>query len=419
MNLTIHRGSHEIGGSCIELSTENSRLLIDAGSPLPQEGDSGKKEEMPDSLRVSLAQPYPQLNGILISHAHQDHYGILDKLPSDIPVYSSKGTDILMKATIGSDRKDPSYRETIIFEKRKLFRLGEFIITPYPVDHSAMDAYSFLIQAEGKNIFYTGDFREHGRKPGLLESTLHKLPKIDAVLMEGTMVGQEREGGIIPESELELKITDSIRQTEGTVFVTLSSQNIDRIVTVFKACKKNGRFMVIDQYTAEILDNLKEVSTNIPNRSWKEVKVCYPEALCDWIKNNGRDDINKRHRKDEKPWEYFSQNASNIVMIARPSCVTEIKKYFDLSKAKWIYSMWQGYIKKDKKMAALADLFKNSGTAFEYLHTSGHAGIETLKKVADRLKPKMVIPVHTQSPQMYKDFFQNVRVAYDGKAIQI
>lgn len=419
MILTIHRGSHEIGGSCVELSTKNSRLLIDAGSPLPQKNDFQNKEEMPESLKVSLKRPQPTFEGILISHAHQDHYGILDKLPSDIPVYLSKGTDILIKATIRSNRKNLSQREAVIFNKNECFSIGDFSITPYLVDHSAMDAYSFLIQADDKNIFYTGDFREHGRKPYLLEETLLKLPKIDAVLMEGTMVGQERDADIISEDDLKLKFIDSIKQTKGTVFVTLSSQNIDRIVTVFKACRENRRFLVIDHYTAEILDKLQAVSTNIPNSSWKYVKVCCPGALCNWLNKQGGNDINKRYQQYKNSLEYLSQKPSEIVMLARPSSIDEIKKYFDLAQSKWIYSMWKGYIEKDNKMAKLADLFENGGTAFEYLHTSGHAGIETLRKVADRLKPKMVIPVHTQSPKMYKDFFQNVRVASDGEVIQI
>jgi len=37
MKLTIHCGTHEIGGTCVELSTKNTRLLIDIGLPLVDE----------------------------------------------------------------------------------------------------------------------------------------------------------------------------------------------------------------------------------------------------------------------------------------------------------------------------------------------------------------------------------------------
>ena len=42
--------------------------------------------------------------------------------------------------------------------------IGPFVITPYLVDHSAFDAYSLLVEAGGRRLFYSGDFRAHGRK---------------------------------------------------------------------------------------------------------------------------------------------------------------------------------------------------------------------------------------------------------------
>lgn len=37
MKLTIHRGTHEIGGSCIELEAKNTRIVLDIGMPLVDE----------------------------------------------------------------------------------------------------------------------------------------------------------------------------------------------------------------------------------------------------------------------------------------------------------------------------------------------------------------------------------------------
>ena len=49
------------------------------------------------------------------------------------------------------------------FKAWQPFTFGEFTITPYLVDHSATDAYAFLIEAEGKRLFYSGDLRSHVR----------------------------------------------------------------------------------------------------------------------------------------------------------------------------------------------------------------------------------------------------------------
>ena len=50
------------------------------------------------------------------------------------------------------------------FESGKSFWIGDIEITPYLMDHSAFDAYAFIIKSNGKSLFYSGDFRIHGRK---------------------------------------------------------------------------------------------------------------------------------------------------------------------------------------------------------------------------------------------------------------
>lgn len=421
MKLTIHRGTHEIGGTCVEISANNSRMIIDVGLPLPDYENLKAIKNIPDSLTPSLTQKHPPIKGILISHAHLDHYGLLSDLSSEIPIYASKGTAILMKATLELSGKIKLWRQPVIFENQKPFEIGDFVVTPCLMDHSAFDSYAFLIRAEGKNIFYSGDFREHGRKPNLLHRLLSKLPQLDYLLLEGTMVGQKRESEFLSESELENRFIKSIKATEGIVFVTVSSQNIDRLVTIFRACKRSGRSLIIDPYTSEILDRIKEVSNKLPHPSWLQIHVCYPKYLCEWLKRNGNEKVVSRHRIYGKSWKYFSENASRMVMLIKPHMFKQINKYFDLNKSRWIYSMWSGYLERDKKMSRFSNEMKESGAIFEYLHTSGHANINTLEKVVTSLKPKVVIPIHTFYPERYEGLFGGTIVSkvLDGVEISI
>lgn len=426
MNLTIHRGSHEIGGSCVELASENSRIIIDTGLPLSVTGNEDYKALIPATLFDSLELPHPPLGGILISHPHQDHYGLLEHIKPNIPLYAGSAASELIKLTYVMQGKHNLFSQPITFKPEESFKLGDFTITPYLVDHSGFDSYAFLIECDGKKVFYSGDFREHGRKGKLFKLLKYKLPRIDMLLLEGTMVGQER-NDILSETQLEERFEKSIKKTEGIVFVTLSSQNIDRIVTIFRACKKSGRNMIIDPYTAEILDKLKNhyilqrKKCNIPHPSWPEIHVCFPKELCEWMKRNGNKQIVQRYNKYGKRWEYFSKNASKFVMFVRPSATEELinKNYFDLSKARWIYSLWEGYIEKDPKTAKFASQLKNRGVTFEHLHTSGHADVATLKELVDITKPKKIIPIHTTNPYLYKNLFPNVVEASDGIPIDI
>ena len=101
MKLTILRGTKEIGGSCVELSTANSRILIDFGMPLV---NKDRERFVPDILKGKSVEELkklsilPRIDGlyngekklidaILISHSHLDHYGFLSYVHPDIPIY--------------------------------------------------------------------------------------------------------------------------------------------------------------------------------------------------------------------------------------------------------------------------------------------------------------------------------------------
>ncbi len=107
MDLTIHRGTKEIGGSCIEIRSGSHRIIVDIGTPLT-ESDGGEidKEKLvlpsiengilPDIDGLYKDQE-PTVDAVIISHAHIDHYGLLNHVHPSIPVYLSKGSHELIK----------------------------------------------------------------------------------------------------------------------------------------------------------------------------------------------------------------------------------------------------------------------------------------------------------------------------------
>src|SRR6056297_2762837 len=105
MNLTIHRGTNEIGGTCIELNSGNSRILLDFGMPLVTKSGEGfdfkpyknlpaeelvKKGVLPDAQGAYDSNP--EIDGLLISHPHADHFGLMQYLDQKIPVWLGKAT---------------------------------------------------------------------------------------------------------------------------------------------------------------------------------------------------------------------------------------------------------------------------------------------------------------------------------------
>jgi len=418
MQITIHRGSHQVGGSCVELTCQDTAILIEVGLPLDCDLSDDPKSFLPQPLFKEIEESNKKLHAVILSHAHLDHYGLAGMLPKGFPVYCGKASAELMAITgqISPEKKRPL--ELQFFKAWKQFQVGAFSITPYLMDHSAFDAYGFLVSAGGKCLFYTGDFRGHGRKAKLLDRLVQHPKQVNALVMEGTLIGERTNELSISEFDLENRFVNIIEETPGIVLVTASSQNIDRIVTVFKAAVQTGRKLIIDFYTAEILERLKTFA-KLPQASWANIRVCYPQLLGRWFEKLGLDDILARHRKNGIRWTRIREDEANAVMLIRSGFLYDIKKFLSLENATWIYSLWPGYFERSEPLRNLKSYFEGKSVRYEYLHTSGHATLEDLKKLVDAMTPEVVIPIHSFHPEKFRDYFPNVRLVDDGEKVSL
>jgi ribonuclease J len=273
MKIVLHKGSHEIGGTCIQLTAGKTSILLDAGLPLSAESQAV------DMAKLSV-------DAVLISHSHKDHYGMMTRLPLQTPVYIGKLGKSFIDATkifLGEDIQEREYRH---FQAWKSFQIGDFTITPYLMDHSAADAYAFLIEAEGKRPFYSGDLRSHGRKAILFENLVKRpIRDIDLLFLEGTML--HRNNDLFPdETAVENTIFQTIRQQKNISFLLSSSQNIDRIVSAYRACIRAHKLLVIDIYTAWGLEQLRQVSQSTPTMDRPEIRVFASHRYNERLKAN-------------------------------------------------------------------------------------------------------------------------------------
>ena len=406
MKIIIHRGANEIGGTCIQLSTDNTTILLDLGLPLSK-----------DSKLVDVSTLKP--DAVLISHPHKDHFGLIDMLDSEIPVFIGELGKNLIDATrmlIGSKLHTNNFH---YFKSWEPFTIGDFEVTPYLVDHSAVDAYCFLIEAEGKRVFYSGDFRAHGRKSVLFDNIIKNPPKnIDLLFMEGTMM-QRNNDEFPTEVDVEQKIYETIKKQENITFIISSSQNIDRIVSAYRACKRAGKTLVIDIYTAWVLEQIKIVTTNVPAMEWEHIKV-YATHLQDDILVNNPDffgDFRKRVYKYRVHKELYS-TPEKYVFFTRSSFFRDINRFKGSIPVNLIYSQWLGYLSCSSKeytgAEEIAAYRKDPQVNFTYAHTSGHATVEDLQKFAEALNPKTLVPVHTEFSSSFILNFNNVIQKSDG-----
>ena len=428
MNVIIHKGSHEIGGSCVELAVNDTRIILDVGMPLVNpdgsefnmreyDGLSGEglfdKKVLPQ-VEGLYAWQKPSVDAVLISHAHMDHYGFLKYKHPDIPVYMSEGTHRLLEisALFSGAAKPPNKYECFTWPSR--FKIGAFTITPHLVDHSSFSSFAFEIEAEGKRVFYSGDFRTHGYISKALKILYKNVqPGVDALIMEGTMLGRSDESSQT-EAQLSIEATEICKQTDKAVFIYQAGQNISRAVSFFKAAKRSHRLFIPDVYTAYVLDELSHCpgGKKIPypgKPGFEDVRVWYPNKITRLLDNKGHIGIAHRYQSQKMTKELMAADLSKVMLFVRPGMEKDLKKLEKLSGSlagsTLIYSLWEGYKTKGRTKDFL-ETIDSMGIKIKTLHTSGHADIPSLQHMVNTLKPKKLIPIHTFNPEEYARIFE-------------
>ncbi|OGX26173.1 MAG: hypothetical protein A2Y03_06520 [Omnitrophica WOR_2 bacterium GWF2_38_59] len=427
MKVIIHRGTKEIGGSCVELKTDKTRILIDFGMPLvdvnqePFDSKSilGKTIEELKKLKILpdikglYKDEEKNIDAVLISHAHLDHYGLLKYVNPNIPIYMSEGAKQMIEASdVFIPNKVGKINSRVIAKYQKT-AIGDLEVTPYLVDHSAFDALAFLIEAEEKKLFYSGDFRAHGRKSVLFEKIISDPPRnIDVLLMEGSMLGRG-EQIYKDETAVEEVIEGILRQKKNIAFLFASSQNIDRLVSAYRACLRTDSIFVIDIYTAFVLNEIGNISTRIPQFSWKNIRVKYFKSHADSLAETDHKELLYIFNKKKIELEEISEKRRKILMLMRHNSLfpVVIKKIDNIKEAVIIYSMWQGYLTHE-----FEEYCRKKEIEIKQVHTSGHATIEALKAFSDAINPKTLIPIHTFNKNEYLSLFKNVTVLNDGES---
>ena len=410
MKIRIHRGTEQIGGTCIEVESAGSRIVLDVGLPLDAPGDD-HETLLPDVSGFRNADD--SLLGVLLSHPHLDHFGLAKLIRPEVPVYIGEDANNVLTAASRYVPNGQSFLNPRFLRHETPVEIGPFRVTPYLVDHSAFDAYSLLVEADGKRVFYTGDFRAHGRKSVLFERMVRRPPPdIDVLLMEGTTIGRPgSDKGFPSEDDLEDEFADAFRKTEGLHFVWTSIHNIDRIVTIFRAAKKTGRSLVINLYAAVVLDATGRYT--IPKSCWDGVKFYVPY----WerrriLKEKLFDDLG-RHKTNRVYKEDLTSLRGRAVMLFSPSMLRDFGVQDALEGAQFTYSMWSGYLKEERCKRVMRWL-KENDIPWQTIHTSGHASVADLRRFAAALAPRQLVPIHTFEGDRYPELFDNVVRHRDG-----
>lgn len=422
-HITIYRGSHQIGGCVTEFQTQNNRIVIDFGSNLP---DNKADDVKNDEELVRIVFDGRPCDGVLFTHYHGDHIGMYKKIPKEVPCYigsTAKKIHEILTEKLDScpqmlHKGLPRVQEMKVYSPGSTLLFGDIKVTPFVVDHSALDAYMFLIEIDGKKILFTGDFREHGiagERDTLGKMLRTYIGEIDILITEGTMLSRRDEAKWNPiqtEEDLGRRARELFKENKESV-ILVSSTNLDSIMEFYHALPWGMNF-VCDAYQAKLM-----------LAAMKDKGKYYRKYRPEMIHGKSRqlciiDNLEGLGAKENCCKADFSiLKNKGFTMLARENKPRFAELMADFSDPLIIYSKWSGYLKGKHADPRILKFIGNH--RMEKVHTSGHASVETIEKLIRMTNPKMIIPMHTECAdefgkiEAFVPYHDRVRVLSDGE----
>jgi ribonuclease J len=413
MNITIHRGSNQIGGGVTEYEQDGWKLFVDYGEQLPGAPPSGELEV--EGLTCGdLAQ-----SALLITHYHGDHIGRIDMIPEEVPIYIGKTSlDVVQKLEDKLSRAkslpDVAEHATCVHQRllkahtfmpREVIVFGPFKIMPFTVDHSAFDAYAFKIEAGGVSVFHTGDFRTHGPRSGKFDEAIAKyVGEVNYVVCEATNV-MRHQVACQSEYDLQMAFERQFRQHKINL-VYVSSTNIDRLFSLYHAAKRANRKFYVDTYQKSVMDAVVD-SKGV----WSKSPMYQYES---------EEPVELMRTGDEftytDKFDHFLRSCGGVFAVRATPRFNHLIAKLPHEQLQIYLSMWKGYVKKGP--AYHDNLALAVGLDYIYAHTSGHCDMESLDHLLCMLNPHVVIPIHTDAPDEFEKLFgvkYNVKRLRDGE----
>ncbi len=366
VNVKLYRGAKQIGGVCTEISTDNTRLLFDVGAPLEGEGD----QALLDIEGVTTGNL--NCDGIFLTHYHGDHIGEIDFVDAKIPVYMEKYAKRILEAQQEHKKiiGEAVWADTVIeIEVGVPVQIKDFTITALASDHSATNSVMYLIEANGKRILLTGDYRLHGFYKDKVENTLKNIGHIDLMITEGTNLTRANtsDSRKYDEDWVESVFKNALKKYKY-VFLLVSSSQLDRIAS-FSRCVPEGKYMLVDRYQHDLI----QIYDSERDERLKSNKVLY---IGDYVMGK-------------------AENAGfGMAIRGNYYFPLIVKDYFEKHRDDTclIYSMWSGYIDKYSEVKKLVEY---AGENVFTAHVSGHATKEDMEDVIKMISPDKLIVHHT------------------------
>ncbi len=480
----------EIGGNKILVEYDDRRWLLDFGTRFAETGRYFDEFLQPRSavglrdylhlglvpplegiLRDDLALPDPRLweryrthplyrridhlDGVLLSHAHQDHNGCLGFLRREIPVYTGLMTALLgkgmqdlasggpeasysyiapkqltadgtLKAETGRKQGRPHYicesdpaivaaldglrsffadhpgkRTTFEPAPLEVAPLGELGLRFFRVDHSIPGSGAFAIHTPAGWVGYTGDLRLHGHSRQRTERFARELGALRPAILivEGTSLSDRK---ATEEPEVHAAALEVVRREPGLVVADFSPRNIERLRTFRDIAREVGRQLVVTAKDAYLLERMNVIDPAIPRPDEDPLAILRTPrvTLAAW---EGRVLDDYDHALIDAT--AIGRNPGGFILCLSYWDITHLID-IEPDGGTYIYSASEAYSEEQRidqeRLRSWLELFRLKavgglpGSEKGPFHASGHIDGPGMEWVIETVNPDRLLPVHSQ-----------------------
>ncbi|WP_142416812.1 ribonuclease J [Bartonella massiliensis] len=360
-------------------------LLVDmgvsfAGSELP-----GVDLILPD-IRF-LENEKHNIRGLVLTHAHEDHYGaVLDLWPKlKVPLYCTAFTAGLLESKRQSDFI--SHKMSFnIFQAGDCFQVGPFAIEAIAVNHSIPESVSLAITTSLGTVVHTGDWKiDHTPSLGAVtdEKKFRALGNkgVLALLCDSTNACRD---GISPsEQQVQTSLSEIISKAEGRVAIATFASNIGRIRSIVLAAEAVGRKVLV-------------IGRSLKRSIMVAQELGYMNGLAPFVTEDDYGYIPRR----ELVLIVTGSQGESCAALAKLS--REGMRNIALSTGDTVIYSSRSIPGNEKAILEIQNRFIDLGIKVitnedALVHVSGHPRRSELLQMYDWIKPQILVPVHGEA----------------------
>lgn len=310
-------------------------------------------------------------------------------------------------------------------------RIGSLPLRYFPVDHSIFGATAFAVETSAGWVVYTGDFRLHGTRGHLTERFMEEVTALNpvALICEGTRIDDDK---IVTEEEVYDAALEVARRAPGLIIADFGARNVERLIIFLQVAKAVGRRLAISPADAYLLEAMGLASPDLPDVTQDERLVVYADV-----------------KSAPRPWEERLRNRYRregrlmgaLEVQGDPEGYILCFSFFDINdlvdiepeEATYIYSSSEAFNEEMEmdlwRLRNWLDHFHirfvgdpDDPSADKRLHASGHASGRDIIDLIRRVRPQVVIPVHTVKPRRFSYELRGdirVRLPKEGQPIEL